>query len=150
MTEVSANKIMPITHDHALCFVLRRRRFSYMPSGFRHRALMCLRGSGNRCSGILKYSIAWNCRLIRPPVFEKELIVDGQPLHLELGEDMAITRAESSTGSIKLRRINIELLTIRPAVLGLTRKMACSQAARATRALRNGDGALVAANGCGF
>ena len=151
MTEVSANKIMPITHDHAL--LLRIAEETILLYAERIPAPSPHVFERERQSMLRDIEVFYRMELQAntAPVFEKELIVDGQPLHLELGEDMAITRAESSTGSIKLRRINIELLTIRPAVLGLTRKMACSQAARgATRALRNGDGALVAANGCGF
>ncbi|MGG3456655.1 PD-(D/E)XK nuclease family protein [Paenibacillus rhizolycopersici] len=92
MTEVSANKIMPITHDHArllriaeeTILLYAERIPAPSPHVFKRERQAMLRDIEVFYRMELQANTA-------PRFFEQELIVDGQPLHLELGEDMAIT-----------------------------------------------------------
>ncbi|GAK43173.1 hypothetical protein TCA2_5668 [Paenibacillus sp. TCA20] len=92
MTEVSANKIMPITHDHAL--LLRIAEETILLYAERIPAPSPHVFERERQSMLRDIEVFYRMELqanTAPRFFEKELIVDGQPLHLELGEDMAIT-----------------------------------------------------------
>lgn len=92
MTEVSASKVMPITHDHArLLRIAEETMLLYAeripapsPHVFERERQVMLRDIEVFYRMELQANTA-------PRFFEQELIVDGQPLHLELGEDMAIT-----------------------------------------------------------
>lgn len=92
MTEVSANKIMPITHGHALLLRIAEETILFYaeripapsPHVFERERQAMLRDIEVFYRMELQANTA-------PRFFEQELIVDGQPLHLELGEDMAIT-----------------------------------------------------------
>lgn len=131
MTEVNASKVIPITHDYARLLRIAEETILLYAERIPAPSLMCLRGNGKRCSGMWTCSIAWNCRLRRLPGFSnKSSSWTASRCTLSLARTWRLRCAGSSTGSIKLRRINIGLSTIRPAVLGLTRKMACSQAVR--------------------
>lgn len=92
MTEVSASKAVPITHDHArLLRIAEETILSYAeripapsPHVFERERQAMLRDVD------VFYRMELQAKTA-PRFFEQELIVDGQPLHLELGEDMAIT-----------------------------------------------------------
>jgi len=92
MTEVSASKVMPITHDHArllriaeeTILLYAERIPAPSPHVFERERQVMLRDIEVFYRMELQANTA-------PRFFEQELIVDGQPLHLELGEDMAIT-----------------------------------------------------------
>lgn len=92
MTEVSANKIMPITHDHAL--LLRIAEETILLYAERIPAPSPHVFERERQAILRDIEVFYRMELqanTAPRFFEQELIVDGQPLHLELGEDMAIT-----------------------------------------------------------
>lgn len=92
MTEVSANKIMPITHDHAL--LLRIAEETILLYAERIPAPSPHVFERERQAMLRDIEVFYRMELqanTAPRFFEQEIIVDGQPLHLELGEDMAIT-----------------------------------------------------------
>ncbi|NTZ17290.1 PD-(D/E)XK nuclease family protein [Paenibacillus sp. JMULE4] len=92
MTEISASNTMPITHDHArLLQIAEETILSYaerIPAPSPHVF------ERERQAMLWDVDVFYRMELqakTAPRFFEQELIVDGQPLHLELGEDMAIT-----------------------------------------------------------
>lgn len=92
MTEVSANKIMPTTHSHAL--LLRIAEETILLYAERIPAPSPHVFERERQAMLRDIEVFYRMELqanTAPRFFEQELIVDGQPLHLELGEDMAIT-----------------------------------------------------------
>lgn len=92
MTEVSASKVMPITHDHAL--LLRIAEETILLYAERIPAPSPHVFERERQAMLRDIEVFYRMELqanTAPRFFEQELIVDGQPLHLELGEDMAIT-----------------------------------------------------------
>ncbi len=92
MTEVSASKVMPITHDHAR--LLRIAEETILLYAERIPAPSPHVFERERQAMLRDVDVFYRMELqakTAPRFFEQELIVDGQPLHLELGEDMAIT-----------------------------------------------------------
>lgn len=92
MTEVSASNARSITHDRArLLRIAEETILSYaerIPAPSPHVF------EKERKSVIRDVEVFYRMEMqtkTTPRFFEQELIVDGQPLHLELGEDMVIT-----------------------------------------------------------
>lgn len=92
MTEVSASKVKPITHDQAR--LLRIAEETILLYAERIPAPSPHVFERERQAMLRDVDVFYRMELqakTAPLFFEQELIVDGQPLYLELGEDMAIT-----------------------------------------------------------